>query len=138
MNELKWCTQAELNQYEKTSDWNVHIYNEFLIEKNLHPLFKKIAREAEFYQSLEFYLNKISDLLELDTDNLTQILKLNRKYTAVFTNFLGSNILEIRGKNNYFINFKQDQKTKMFYFYSTNGNPVDATSCFSNLISPQN
>lgn len=33
MAELKYCTKEELNHYEKTSDWNVNIYNEFSIEK---------------------------------------------------------------------------------------------------------
>lgn len=138
MSELKYCTKEELNHYEKTSDWNVNIYNEFSIEKNTSPLFKKIGREAEFYQSLEFYLNNLRDSLELDSSTIKSILQLKSKYKVVFTNFLGHYMLEIRGKDNYYINFKQDQQTKLFYFYSTNGNPVDAVACFSNLISPKN
>lgn len=135
MQNLKWCTKEELSNYEKTSNWNTNVFSEFLIEKNSDPLFKKIGREAEFYQSLEFYLNKLSNELVLDSKNIASILKLKRKYKVIYTNFLGNYMLEFRGPDNYYINFKQDQNTKLFYFYSTNGNPVDAVDCFKGLMS---
>lgn len=71
----------------------------------------------------------------MDAKNIASLLKLKRKYKVIYTNFLGNYMLEFRGLDNYYINFKQDQNTKLFYFYSTNGNPIDAVDCFKGLMS---